>query len=92
MLEDAARKYGLLALLFTLLFVICFSENGVFEYMALKRRIGAMDVSIKTLRDENAVLKGKLERLRSDDRYLEEIARERFGLIREGEKVYRFEK
>ncbi len=92
MLEDAARKYGLLALLIALLFVICFSENGVIDYIKLKQRIGAVDASINTLQSENIVLKGQIERLQHDDRYLEDVARKKFGFIREGEKVYRIEK
>ncbi|MGD0231697.1 MAG: septum formation initiator family protein [Syntrophorhabdales bacterium] len=92
MLEDVARKYGLLALLFALLFVICFSENGVADYIKLKRRIEALDVSITRLRNENIVLKSQVERLQNDDGYLEDVARKRFGFIREGEKVYRIEK
>jgi cell division protein FtsB len=90
MLEDAARKYGLLALLIALLFTICFSENGVIDYLKLKQRIGAVNASIKTLQIENIALKGKIERLQHDD-YLEDAAR-KIGFIREGEKVYRIEK
>ncbi len=92
MLEDVARKYGLLALLIALLFVVCLSENGVIDYLRLKQRIGAVDASIKTLQKENVVLKGEIERLQHDDRYLEDVARKKFGFIREGEKVYRIEK
>lgn len=92
MLEDSAKKYGLLALLIALLFVICLSENGVIDYLKLKQRIGAVDASIKKLQSENIVLKGEIDRLQHDDRYLEDIAREKFGFIREGEKVYRIEK
>ena len=92
MLEDAAKKYGLLALLVALLFIVCLSQNGVIDYLRLKQRIGAVDASIKKLRSENIVLKGEIDRLQHDDRYLEDIAREKFGFIREGEKVYRIEK
>ena len=91
MLEDAARKYGLLALLIALLFIICVSENGLIDYLKLKQRIGAVDASIKTLQKENVVLKGEIDRLQHDDRYLEDVARNN-GFIREGEKVYRIEK
>ncbi len=92
MLEDSAKKYGLLALLIALLFVICLSENGVIDYLKLRHRIGAVDASIKKLQSENIALKGEIDRLQHDDRYLENIAREKFGFIREGEKVYRIEK
>jgi cell division protein FtsB len=92
MLEDMARRYGLLALLLALVFVILFSENGVLDYVRLKRQINVVDASIKRMEEENVVLKGKVDRMQSDDRYLEDLAREKYGFIREGEKVYRIEK
>jgi len=81
----------LLALLIALLFIICLSENGVIDYLKFKQRIGAVDASIEKLRSENIVLKGEIDRLQHDDRYLEDVARKN-GFIREGEKVYRIEK
>jgi len=81
-----------LALLFALFFVLCFSGNGLFDYLKLKWRMVAMDASIKSLQDENITLTREIERLRTDDRYLEEVARKKFGFVREGEKVYRIEK
>ena len=82
----------MLALLFALFFVLCFSGSGLFDYLKLKRRMVVMDASIKGLQDENTKLASEIERLRTDDRYLEEVARQKFGFIREGEKVYRIEK
>jgi cell division protein FtsB len=92
MLEDMARKYGLLVVLLALVFVVLFSENGVLDYVKLKRQINVVDASIKRLDDENVVLKGKIDRMQQDDRFLEDVAREKFGFIKEGEKVYRIEK
>ncbi len=92
MFEDMARRYGFLALLFALSFVVFFAENGILDYVKLKRQITMKDVSIGKLQQENATLKGEIERMQNDDRYLEDVARKRFGFIREGEKVYRIEK
>jgi cell division protein FtsB len=92
MFEDMARRYGCAALLFALSFVVVFAENGILDYVKIKRQIALKDVSINKLRQENAVLKGEIERMQNDDQYLEDIARKRFGFIREGEKVYRIEK
>ena len=69
-----------------------FLPERVFEYVKLKQQIDIVDTSIKKLEVENAVLKGQIERLQNDDRYLEDMAREKYGFIREGEKVYRIEK
>ena len=82
----------MLALLVALLFVVCFSENGLLEYVKLKKNIYAVSASIKALGRENVALKDQIYRLQHDDRYLEDMAREKFGFIREGEKVYRIEK
>lgn len=92
MLEDMAKRYGVIGLLLAMVFVMFFCENGILDYITLKRQMTVMDTSIKKLQDENVVLKGEIERLQKDDRYLEDIARKRFGFIREGEKVYRIEK
>lgn len=92
MLEDMARRFGLVALLVALSLVVLFSENGLLDYLHLKRRMHAMDTSISTLSKENLALKGEIDRLQKDDLYLEDVARKRFGFIREGEKVYRIEK
>ena len=81
-----------MALLLALVFVIFFSENGIFDYVKLRQQIDIVDRSIKQLEDENVVLKGKIDRIRTDDRYLEDVAREKYGFIRDGEKVYRIEK
>ncbi len=82
----------MLALLLALVFVIFISQNGVFDYVKLRREINVVNSSIKRLEDENVALKGKIDRMQRDDRYLEDVAREKYGFIREGEKVYRIEK
>ena len=82
----------MVALLVALSLVVLFSANGLLDYLHLKRRMQVMDTSISTLSKENLALKGEIDRLQKDDRYLEDVARKRFGFIREGEKVYRIEK
>ncbi len=91
MLEEWSRRYGILALSLAFLFVILFSENGLLDLFRMKRQIRNIEATAKSLMDENARLKGEIELLKTDDKYLEEMARKRFGFIREGEKVYRIE-
>ena len=92
MFEDLMRRYGFVALLLSLVFLVVFSENGLVDYVKLKGQIKAIDASITQLQKENVTLKGEIERLARDDKYLEEVARKRYGFIREGEKVYRIER
>ena len=46
---------------------------------------------IAELQRRNEELKEEKQRLIEDPVYLERVARERMGLVREGEKVYRME-
>ena len=91
MFEEWSRRYGILALSLAFLFVILFSENGLLDLLRMKRQIRNIEATAKSLEQENTRLKGEIELLKTDDKYLEEMARKRFGFIREGEKVYRIE-
>lgn len=91
MFEEWSRRYGILALSLAFLFVILFSENGLLDLLRMKRQIRNIEATVKSLEQENTRLKGEIELLKTDDKYLEEMARKRFGFIREGEKVYRIE-
>ena len=92
MFETLTRKYAILVTILTFLFISLFSEHGLLDYIKLKRQISAINQSIAKLESENLLLKVQVDRLQKDDRYLEELARQKFGFIREGEKVYRIER
>ncbi len=55
----------------------------------LKQKNQEYALSIKQLEKKNTQLLAERERLKNDPEYLEKVARERMGLIREGEKVYK---
>ena len=92
MFETLTRKYAILVTILTFLFIVLFSEHGLLDYIKLKRQMSAINQTIAKLESENLLLKVQVDRLQKDDRYLEELARQKFGFIREGEKVYRIEK
>ncbi len=92
MFEDAVvRRYSFIVLLGALLFQLIFSEGGIFEFIKIKSSIKSVRVSIQKTEKENAALFQELEKLQKDDRYLEEVARKKYGFVREGERVYRIE-
>jgi len=92
MFETLTRKYAVLVAVLAFVFIILFSEHGLVDYIKLRRQLGAVSQSIGKLESENVQLKAQVDRLQKDDRYLEELARQKYGFIREGEKVYRIEK
>jgi cell division protein FtsB len=65
-------------------------ERGVFHLWRLRGEKARLDEQTFVLQKENESLRQKVSRLRHDNFYLEEIAREELNLVRPGEVIYRF--
>lgn len=66
-------------------------ERGLLHLQELRQEQRALEVEVFTLLRENAELRTRITRLKTDDEFLEKTARERLGLVRKGEFVYHFE-
>jgi len=87
------RKRGIIILTVVLLAVIAFFLVGDRSFFAMYRsykEVKAKAVQIETGKRTIDSLKVECERLKSDSAYLEKIAREKLGMAREDEKVYKF--
>jgi cell division protein FtsB len=65
--------------------------SGVFRYHRLQKQIETLSLENKSLQEHNAALRKEIERLHGDEAYLEEMARKKYGLLKENETVYEFE-
>ena len=65
-------------------------EYSVFEVRATRARIAEQEAELERLRHQIDSLRARADSLESDPAVLERIARERFGMIRDGEVLYRF--
>ncbi len=65
-------------------------ERGAIHLWRLGGEKEKLDAQNYRLHKENESLHEKITRLRSDDLYLETIAREELNLVRPGEVIYRF--
>jgi len=57
----------------------------------LKDKNRELEAKINKVKLENAVLENELRRIRKDPVYQEEIIREKLGVVRKGEVVYKIE-
>ena len=73
-----------------LVVAILFGSRGLLRLRALTNEEAVIKQRIAGLLLENQRLRTQLHALRSDDRYLERLAREQLGFVRPGEVVYRF--
>jgi cell division protein FtsB len=67
-----------------------FGGHGVAHLLRLRAERQELGQAAFTLLQTNNRLRGEIARLRSDDLYLEELARRQLGLVRPNETVYRF--
>ena len=65
-------------------------EYSVFELRGLSKRVVAEQARLDSLRAEVDSLEARAELLENDSATIERIARERYGMIRPGERLYRF--
>lgn len=90
--EEFIKKHGLNILLIVLALSIIFYEGGLLSYIKMKIELARITKKTETIEKENKVLSEEIERLRKDENYLEEVVRMKYGLVREGEKLYRIER
>ena len=89
------RRFILLAVagFFTVYFTFSFifGDAGLLSYFKMQRTQDRLDHEIEELRRKNGELKKQIELLRSDPHYIEQIAREQLGLVKDGETIYQFQ-
>jgi len=65
-------------------------DNGLIRLWELRWRVTTLHREVQQLEAENERLSRSIDRLREDPSVVEQIARERLGLVRPGERVLRF--
>ena len=84
-------KVGRVLLLFLVLMgpVILFGSRGVLDNHRLDRKLLDLRKSNEELAVKNDALKKEILLLRNDMRYIEKVARDELGMVRQNDKVYR---
>lgn len=77
-------------LLAALYFALFGGQYSVFDLGRIREGIEAEGEALQALRAENDSLLARADSLEHDPATLERLARERFGMIRRGEVLYRF--
>ena len=65
-----------------------FDTMGVMKYLNMKQTQGQIAVEIRAIEEENVRLKKNIEAVKHDPATLEGLARNRLGLVKEGETVF----
>ena len=88
-LRTNKRLSLILVLGFALLVYVLFNSQGVLQRIRLEREKKEMIEKIQRAEEEQKQLQEQSKALEGDKKAIEKVAREKYGMVREGEKVYR---
>ena len=81
-------RNGILLFIFALLIILTFLPTFS-KHQELKEKNEQLQAEIDALKDENTELVRERKLLEEDPVYLENVAREKMGLVRDGEVIYK---
>ncbi len=86
------RAFGVAAVLLVTLALGAYGTRAILKVSEMRRELDTMERDLVTLRARTEELTKTVERLRHDPAYIEKLAREDLGYVREGETVLKFPK
>ena len=72
-----------------LLITFFFGDHGVYHLYTIKSERSKIQEEIDSLREKKLVLEDEKTRLKTDFKYIEEMAREKYRMAKKGEKVFK---
>jgi len=73
------------------LWIVLAPRYSAYNYYKAKESIARLKAENIELRESNLALRQEIDRLKKDHEYLEKVAREKYGLIRKNEMIYKFD-
>jgi len=74
-------------ILFSMLLLIVFAESGLVDLNSLRKERDRLIEKNESLARDNLALYNEIERLKNDNRYIENIARQELGMIGKDEVI-----
>ena len=70
--------------------LVVYGGSGVVRVRAMQQEIRHLERELGTLRSQTEKLTATIDKLRNDPAYIEKLAREDLGYVREGDTVLKF--
>ena len=72
-----------------LLIIFFFGDHGLYQLYLLRSERSEIQATITALREQKQALEEEKNKLTTDSKYIEQLARERFRMAKKGEKVFK---
>ena len=85
------RRKMLLYLLVLLVIVIyaVFGKKGILQRVELEMENEELRTKLKEEQEKTIMLQKQIDELKSSDKEIEKVAREKYGMLKEGEEIYK---
>ena len=84
------QRLGIVAMVALAVVLAVFGVKESVRAWQMRRDMQAVERDLTTLRSQQSELARTVDRLRNDPLYIEKLAREEMGMVREGETVLKF--
>ena len=72
-----------------LLIIFFFGDHGLYQLYLLRSERSEIQATITAIREQKQTLEAEKNKLTTDSKYIEQLARERFRMAKKGEKVFK---
>ncbi len=83
------RGYILLFLIIIGITYLVYTDFGIKKLIAVKKEKNNLQTQIQSLLNQQIAIQNEINQLKTDTLYIEQLAREKFLMVRPGEKVFR---
>lgn len=81
---------SVLVLFIAIAVIILSGDQGIFTMYKTRRRMKGMEQELRKSQETIDSLNAEISRLQNDTDYIEDIAREKLGMAKKNEKMYKF--
>ena len=84
------RKFFLyLLVVLAILSYAVFGKKGILQRVELEMENRQLKEKLKTEQDKTLMLEKEIEELKTSDKKIEKVAREKYGMVKDGEEIYK---
>jgi cell division protein FtsB len=84
------KKFFLyLLILLAVLSYAVFGKKGVLQRVELEMENRTLKEKLKTEQEKTTILQKEIQELKTSDSKIEKVAREKYGMVKEGEEIYK---
>lgn len=81
----------LLILLLAVSAYAVFGKKGILQRVELEMEVKELQQKLKDEQDKTLMLQKEIEELKTSDKKVEKVAREKYGMVKDGEEIYKIQ-